>query len=126
MKVKSLSRVRLLATPWTAAHQAPPPMGFSRQEYWSGVPALTLLGLYKYKWNVNKGGGRKKHGCLLLKSYIMISEISYYPHSGVWSALKIFKRFTNKKWYHNEDCGFTSLEKGKKERSISPKVSKVT
>ena len=38
VKVKSLSHVRLLATPWTAAHQAPPPMGFSRQEYWSGVP----------------------------------------------------------------------------------------
>ena len=32
------SRVRLLATPWTAAHQAPPSMGFSRQEYWSGLP----------------------------------------------------------------------------------------
>ena len=38
MKVKTLSRVRLFATPWTAAHQAPPSMGFSRQEYWSGVP----------------------------------------------------------------------------------------
>ena len=38
VKVKSLSRVRLLATPWAAAHQAPPSMGFSRQEYWSGVP----------------------------------------------------------------------------------------
>ena len=38
VKVKSLSRVRLFATPWTAAHQAPPFMGFSRQEYWSGVP----------------------------------------------------------------------------------------
>ena len=37
VKVKSLSRVRLLATPWTSA-QAPPSMGFSRQEYWSGVP----------------------------------------------------------------------------------------
>ena len=36
-KGKSLSRVRLLATPWTAAYQAPPSMGFSRQEYWSGV-----------------------------------------------------------------------------------------
>ena len=32
------SRVRLCVTPWTAAHQAPPPMGFSRQEYWSGLP----------------------------------------------------------------------------------------
>ena len=38
VKVKSLSRVRLLATPWIAAYQAPPSMGFSRQEYWSGVP----------------------------------------------------------------------------------------
>ena len=37
-KVKSFSRIRLLGTPWTAAYQAPPPTGFSRQEYWSGVP----------------------------------------------------------------------------------------
>ena len=38
VKVKLLSRVRLLATPWTAAYQAPLSMGFSRQEYWSWVP----------------------------------------------------------------------------------------
>ena len=39
VKVKSLRHVRLFATPWTAAYQAPPPsMGFSRQEYWSGLP----------------------------------------------------------------------------------------
>ena len=38
VKVKSLSHVRLFVTPWTAAYQAPPSMGFSRQEYWSGVP----------------------------------------------------------------------------------------
>ena len=37
------SRVRLLATPWTAAYQAPPSMGFSRQEYWSGVPLPSPL-----------------------------------------------------------------------------------
>ena len=37
VNVKSLSCVRLFTTPWTAAYQAPPPMGFSRQEYWSGV-----------------------------------------------------------------------------------------
>ena len=36
--MKLLSRVRLFATPWTVAHQAPPSMGFSRQEYWSGLP----------------------------------------------------------------------------------------
>ena len=39
VKVKSLSHVRLLATPWTAAYQALPSIGFSRQEYWSGVPS---------------------------------------------------------------------------------------
>ena len=39
VKVKLLSRVRFLATPWTAAYQAPLSMGFSRQEYWSGVPS---------------------------------------------------------------------------------------
>ena len=38
VKVKSLSRVRLFASPWTAAFQAPPSVGFSRQEYWSGLP----------------------------------------------------------------------------------------
>ena len=37
-QVKSLSRVRLFVTPWTVAYQAPPSMGFSRQEYWSGFP----------------------------------------------------------------------------------------
>ena len=38
VKMKSLSRVRLFATPWTVAYQAPPSMGFSRQQYWSGLP----------------------------------------------------------------------------------------
>ena len=38
MKVKSFSRVQLFVAPWTVAHQAPPSMGFSRQEYWSGLP----------------------------------------------------------------------------------------
>ena len=43
------SRVRLCATPWTAAYQAPPSMGFSRQEYWSGLPLPKLLTLGKDK-----------------------------------------------------------------------------
>ena len=38
VKAKPLSRVLLFATPWIAAYQAPPPMGFSKQEYWSGLP----------------------------------------------------------------------------------------
>ena len=41
VKMKSLSRVWLLATPWTAAYQTPWSMGFSRQEYWSGLPVLS-------------------------------------------------------------------------------------
>ena len=51
LKVKSLSRVQLLMTPWTAAYQAPPSMGFSRQEYWSGVPLpspTNLAGVFKF------------------------------------------------------------------------------
>ena len=43
VKVKSLSHVRPSVTPWTAAFQAPPSMGFSRQEYWSGVPFASYL-----------------------------------------------------------------------------------
>ena len=45
VKVKSLSRVRLLVTPWTAASQAPPSMGFARQEHWSGCHRLLHLSL---------------------------------------------------------------------------------
>ena len=44
MKVKLLSRARLLATRWTAAYQASPSMGISRQEYWSGVPLPSPIG----------------------------------------------------------------------------------
>ena len=54
VKVKSLSCVRLLATPWTAAHQAPPSVGFSRQEYWSGVP---LPSPHWRLQHMNFGGG---------------------------------------------------------------------
>ena len=53
VKVKSLSRVQLVATPWTAAYQAPPSMGFSRQEYWNGLPLPSpfIIG----DWNAKVG-----------------------------------------------------------------------
>ena len=60
MKVKSLSRFQLFETPWTAAHQAPPSMGFSRQEYWGGVPVpspITAIGIRipkERKWKRQK------------------------------------------------------------------------
>ena len=56
MKVKSLSCVQLSATPWTAAYQVPPSMGFSRQEHWSGVPLpspMTSLIKLKRVYNYN-------------------------------------------------------------------------
>ena len=49
VKVKSPSRVHLLATPWTAAYQAPPPVGFSRQKYWSGSPLPSPHQTLKHK-----------------------------------------------------------------------------
>ena len=48
VKVKLVSRVWLLATPWTAAYQAPPSMGFSRQENWSGVPVPSPQYVYNF------------------------------------------------------------------------------
>ena len=62
VKVMSLSHVQLLAIPWTAAYQAPPSMGFSRQEYWSGVPSpsprerggrFKREGIYAYLWLIH-------------------------------------------------------------------------
>ena len=54
-EVKSLSRVRLFATPWTIAYQAPPAMGFSRQEYWSRLPFpspyIYIYHIYVLKWH---------------------------------------------------------------------------
>ena len=56
VKVKSLSCARLVATPWTAAHQTPPSTGYSRQEYWSGVP----LSFPICRWHHTNG--RKRRG----------------------------------------------------------------
>ena len=55
VKVKALSRVRLLVTPWTAAYQAPPSMRFARQEYWSGVPLPSPTKLHNRLLKKGKG-----------------------------------------------------------------------
>ena len=49
VKLKSLSSIQLFVTPWTAAYQDPPSMGFSRQEYWSGVP-------FPFSWDLPNPG----------------------------------------------------------------------
>ena len=82
MKVKSLSRVRLLATPWTVAYQAPS-MEFSRQEYWSGLP-LQFWPDFKWvcrKWQLTLvllpgkfHGQRRLAGCSLTKSQTRLAE----------------------------------------------------
>ena len=67
VKVKLLSHVQLLATPWKAVYQAPPSMGFSRQEYWSGLPLPTL----SYEGSAGLTGG----------------ENGPWPCPGLWRAL---------------------------------------
>ena len=64
VKVKLLSRVRLFATPWTIAYQAAPSMGFSRQEYWSGVP-LPYMSLI-----ITPNNKMWKHGCFGVFSHL--------------------------------------------------------
>ena len=87
VKVTSLSRVRLFTTPWTAAHQAPPPMGVSRQEDWSGVPSpspeLTLTHRNYPKTTVYMGlipGA--VHSMAFSKCIMTCNDIMIYP--SVW------------------------------------------
>ena len=86
VKVKWVSHVRLFVTPWTAAHQAPPSMGFSRQEYWSGVPLPSL--------NRTVSNHKKEYWHMLLTQInlknIMLSERSQTqtPHVA-WFHLSI-------------------------------------
>ena len=54
-RLKSLSRVRLFATPWTVAYQALPSVGFSRQEYWSGLPFPVMRDIQMKGWSIHWG-----------------------------------------------------------------------
>ena len=90
VKVKLLSRVRLLVTPWTAAYQAPTSMGFSRQEYWSGVPlpsSPSLLGpLYS------------SHMCLPIQPTLLNSL-------GLWNNALLVIQFPLNPWCGLHPCG---------------------
>ena len=95
-KVKSLSHARLSATPWTAAYQAPPSMGFSRQEYWSGLPLpyrckflwgdmekCTLVSHNLHKINVLiRGNMIQLHAFWQMYSFVIIPHIKnkYFHH----------------------------------------------
>ena len=78
VKVKSLSHVRLSATPWTAAYQAPPSMGFSRQEYWSGVPLPSPLCNYKY---IKIKRSKERRGLKYIQSnYSLLTNCGKFMH----------------------------------------------
>ena len=86
VRVKSLSRVQLLATPWTAAYQSPPSMGFSRQEYWSGVPVPSL-----YTQQNTMHITYKKWFCLKMSRYKQVSILPFVilslpPPSNHWTS----------------------------------------
>ena len=72
VKVKPLSHVRLFATLWTAAHQAPPPMGFPRQEYWSGVP-LPSPKKKKLRWFLLQSGQNLQIHLLTILKFISLA-----------------------------------------------------
>ena len=104
VKMKSLSRVRLFATPWTEAHQAPPSMGFSRQEYWSGVP-LPSLGTMLYILLYTVLHGRFKYlGVLPCYSCIVFQGV------GIQLLIQSFV-FGLKFCYSKQCCTFISRSK---------------
>ena len=72
MKAKLLSPVRLLATPWTTAYQDPPSVGFSSQEYWSGLPLPSPCNPLE----VNKNKLLRKYSRVHLDPFFLTSEFS--------------------------------------------------
>ena len=109
VKVKSLCRARLLATAWTAAFQAPPSMGFSRQEYWSGVPSPSLI-IYIIQYN-----SHYIHNSLIiilknLKGFD--GNINQYSHCGKQYKVPQKKKTKNRVtvWSSNPTPGYISGE----------------
>ena len=82
VKVKSLSRVRLFVTPWTVAYQAPPSMGFSRQQCWSGLP-------FPSPGDLPDPG--IESGSPALQADALLSEPPGKPKIGLYLILKVLK-----------------------------------
>ena len=96
--MKSLSCVRLLATPWTAAYQAPLSMGFSRQEYWSGVPLPSP--------DLHTNFSRGRSSGLVFPSLEEFSTIYYDPHS---QRLWVIYEADNLSQLHNQSSVYPIL-----------------
>ena len=101
VKVKLLSRVQLLVTPWTAAYQAPLSMGFSRQEYWSGVPlssphppnSLNQIILI-FSFNINSfmlASSSSSSTQIWIHSYTSTSIGSPHPTNGIRNSKHLLK-----------------------------------
>ena len=98
MKVKSLGHVQFFATPWTVAHQAPPSMGVSRQEYWSGVPGSSpYIHTYMYayscthiwlpRWLIGKESACQCRRCKRRRFDPCVRQI---PWRRVWQPTAVF------------------------------------
>ena len=97
VKVKSLSSVRLLATPWTAAYQAPLSMGFSRQEYWSGVPLPSPISSIDYNKYPNFKVSKHMAICIL---FLNASEsIQMLLLWALWHLSQPDQRSLLKQWH---------------------------
>ena len=101
VKAKPLSCVQILATPWTAAYQAPPSMGFSGQEYWSGVPSpsptlkyysalkqneIIILAAAMDEPNYNSMWGKSKTN--ILRYHVQLEYTNSYHWTNVWNSLR--------------------------------------
>ena len=112
VKVKSLSRVRLLANPWTSAFQAPPSMGFSRQEYWSGVPLPQLQLRFAYSRTVSRDVSASEFlffkTCLSVSAYLALQPWEQWFAQVSSLVLWILQTliFTLELHFLGQNCGF--------------------
>ena len=109
VKVKSLSRARLLATPWTAAYQAPPYMGFSRQEYWSGVPLPSLTMEYYSAIKKNEIMPLAAATWMQLE-IIILSEVSQKETNTTLCRLNVESKIWHKWIYRQNRKRLTDIE----------------
>ena len=88
MKVKSLSCVQLLVTPWLVAHQAPPSMGFPRQEYWSGLPLPSPLFLYPSLYHLFASSCPQSYLCSSSSFHSQSMQFIFTSYAGFITHIK--------------------------------------
>ena len=108
VKVKSLSRVRLLVTPWTVAYQAPPSMGFSRQEYWNSRVYWSMIGYLWQPLNCQCSGTVLLYslGSQFLKQTIWLPQSQTSPLHTVLPKVKTEEVFSGKSLFLSERIFF--------------------